>query len=95
MRVSKRNTRYRFMPYIQHPTTSILRLKRMEYEEDRKRKIIICQRYIKYWFARRKRKAIIITRACHNWVWKPICNDGTLGIRLRLDLNYMNETWMK
>ena len=22
---------------------------------------------------------------CHNWIWKPILKDGTLGIRPRLD----------
>ena len=30
--------------------------------------------------------AKIIQRACHNWLWKPICNDNTYGINLRLGL---------
>ncbi len=27
-----------------------------------------------------------IQRGCHNWLWKPKCNDGTLGINVRLSL---------
>jgi Leucine-rich repeat (LRR) protein len=38
---------------------------------------------------RRKQCIIVIQRACHNWIWKPRCNDGTIGIRLRLDTRYL------
>lgn len=40
---------------------------------------------------RRKRAARIITQACHNWVWKPICNDGKMGVRIRLDIAELGE----
>jgi hypothetical protein len=36
------------------------------------------------------RCAKIIQNGVHNWLWKPICNDGTFGINLRLGLNYLN-----
>jgi len=39
--------------------------------------------------------ARIIQRACDNWIDKPICNDGTLGISLRLGLKYINENRSK
>ncbi len=33
----------------------------------------------------REEKAVrIIQKHCHNWLWKPICNDGTQFIRLSL-----------
>jgi hypothetical protein len=44
--------------------------------------------YLKH-FTRRKYAAMIISRGCHNWVWKPECNDGTIGIRPRLDMEYL------
>ena len=41
---------------------------------------------------RYKIKCIIkIQRACHNWVFSPVCKDNTVGIRLRLDLKYLNQ----
>jgi hypothetical protein len=44
--------------------------------------------YLKH-FTRRKYAAMIISRGCHNWVWKPECKDGTKGIRPRLDMEYL------
>jgi hypothetical protein len=46
--------------------------------------------YLKH-FTRRKYAAMIISRGCHNWVWKPECKDGTIGIRPRLDMEYLSE----
>lgn len=46
------------------------------------KRIKICQRtFIKRYY-KRKRAAQKITRMCHNWIWKPLCNDNTIGIRL-------------
>jgi hypothetical protein len=36
--------------------------------------------------ARRKYSANIINSGCYNWVWKPKCKDGSIGIRPRLDM---------
>ena len=52
-------------------------------------KIKKIQRIIRKWYWRRKRKAIIISRATYNWVWKPMCADGTIGIRPRLDMGFL------
>ena len=36
---------------------------------------------------KRKTNAIkIIQNSCHNWLWKPICKDGLLGINCKLGL---------
>ena len=50
-----------------------------------------CQKWIKKRYWKRKRKMIIISRACFNWIWKPICRDNTIGIRLKLDLKHLND----
>ena len=34
--------------------------------------------------------ALIIQRGCHNWLWKPICKDGSLGINCRLSIRQLN-----
>ena len=44
--------------------------------------------YLRY-YTRRKVAALKITNGCHNWIWKPICKDGTIGIRPRLDLSFL------
>ncbi|KAJ3376759.1 hypothetical protein HDU92_009042, partial [Lobulomyces angularis] len=31
-----------------------------------------------------------IQAGCRNWIWKPLCKDGTIGIRPRLDLKHFN-----
>jgi hypothetical protein len=49
-------------------------------------KIKKCQRIMVKWFHRRKRKALIISNAVHDWIWKPLCRDGSYGVRLRLDI---------
>jgi uncharacterized protein YjbI with pentapeptide repeats len=41
--------------------------------------------YIRH-YTRRKVAATKIVNGCHNWVWKPVCKDGTIGIRPRLDI---------
>jgi hypothetical protein len=35
---------------------------------------------------KKEEAARIIQRNCNNWLWKPICNDGKLGINPRLSL---------
>jgi Leucine-rich repeat (LRR) protein len=45
-----------------------------------------CTRIIKNWHILHETAARVITRGCHNWIWKPFCNDGTIGIRPRLDM---------
>jgi len=35
-------------------------------------------------YVTQKKAALIITKGCHNWVCKPMCKDGTIGIRPRL-----------
>ena len=50
--------------------------------------------YLKH-YTRRKVAACKIANLAMNWVWKPMCKDGTMGIRPRLDtqalgLDYLN-----
>lgn len=33
---------------------------------------------------RRNKAARIIQKGCHNWLYAPICKDGTIGINCRL-----------
>jgi hypothetical protein len=35
--------------------------------------------------------ARIIQRNCENWIFKPVCKDGKLGIRAQLMMGYINE----
>ena len=42
-------------------------------------------------YTKRKYAAKVITDACHNWIWKPLCKDGTIGIRPRLDILALDE----
>jgi len=44
------------------------------------------QEYKEYVLLTKKKAALVITKGCHNWVWKPRCKDGTIGIRPRLDM---------
>ncbi|ARR74948.1 hypothetical protein SAGO17_0028 [Mimivirus AB-566-O17] len=46
----------------------------------------IIQNVYKSHYTIRKVAATKITNACHNWVWKPYCNDFSIGIRPRLDM---------
>jgi hypothetical protein len=32
---------------------------------------------------------IIISYTLHDWIWKPLCNDGTIGLRPRLDTEFL------
>jgi hypothetical protein len=52
-------------------------------------KIKKCTRTINNWYNKCKSAALVITRNCHNWILKPLCNDGTIGIRPRLDTRYL------
>lgn len=38
-----------------------------------------------------ERCTIKIQRACHNWLWKPICNDGLPGINARIGWEKVSE----
>jgi len=44
------------------------------------------QKRMKWRYKRKRNAARIICNGCHNWVWKPLCRDGTIGIRPRLDM---------
>ena len=35
--------------------------------------------------------ARIIQAACENWLWKPVCKDGSQGIHMRMLLNYTSS----
>lgn len=35
--------------------------------------------------------AIKIQKKCHNWLWKPVCNDGKCGINVRLAWNELDK----
>ena len=37
------------------------------------------------------KKARIIQKACHNWLWKTECRDGTMGIVLKLSLKELTQ----
>ena len=40
-------------------------------------------------YTRRKCAATKVAKGCHNWLYKPRCNDGTIGIVPRLHLKYL------
>jgi hypothetical protein len=61
-------------------------------------KIKKCTIIINNWYKTHKEAALVITRGCHNWIWKPYCNDNTIGIRPRLDmqgLGLLNSNYRK
>jgi Leucine-rich repeat (LRR) protein len=45
-------------------------------------KIKKCQRVVIKWYWRRKRSARVVCNAVHDWIWKPLCRDGSYGVRL-------------
>jgi len=49
------------------------------------------QRMYQRHYTTRKVTAIKICNAALNWVWKPICKDGAMGIRLRLDMKDLRK----
>jgi hypothetical protein len=51
----------------------------------------IQQMYLRH-YTRRKAAARKIVEGCHAWVWKPLCKDGTIGIRPRLDMLELGVT---
>jgi hypothetical protein len=55
--------------------------RRIKYKSARRIQRVYLRHYTK-----RKAAATKITRGCHNWVWKPMCKDGSIGIRPRLDM---------
>lgn len=44
------------------------------------------EREMKREMERREKAVRVIQKGCHNWLWKPICNDKTHGINVRLSL---------
>ena len=48
------------------------------------------QKRMKRRYRKKFEAANIIQRGCHNWLWKPICNDGTLGINCRISIKELN-----
>ena len=45
------------------------------------------QRHIRFKIIYKRNKAArIIQNGCHNWLWKPICKDSSIGIVPRLML---------
>ena len=65
--------------YFGNRITKIIKLK--EYISARR----IQRGYLRH-YTKRKVAAIKITSHCHAWVWKPMCKDGSIGIRPRLDM---------
>ena len=54
--------------------------------------IIRFQKKYKAWFiVKRNKSALIIQKACENWLWKPICKDGTTGINFRIGLKKLEK----
>ena len=49
------------------------------------------QRRIQLRVQRKIHAARVIQRACHDWLWKTKCRDGTMGIVLRLNLKKLRE----
>jgi len=62
-----------------------------EYKSARSAARRIQRAYLRH-YTRRKAAARKIVEGCHNWVWKPKCKDGTIGIRPRLDLRELGIT---
>lgn len=52
---------------------------------------IIIQRQWKAYREIKHNAARIIQRGMHNWLWKPVCKDGTVGINLRLGLKMIKD----
>ena len=40
---------------------------------------------------KKKMCADIITNGCENWLFKPVCNDNTVGIATRLSFNKIKD----
>ena len=49
------------------------------------------QRRMKVRYRIKNKYAQVIQNGCHNWIWKPLCKDGTIGIRPRIDMNVVCE----
>jgi hypothetical protein len=41
---------------------------------------------------KQEKAARVIQKGCHNWLWKPLCKDGTVGIGVRLMMKDINKT---
>ena len=48
------------------------------------------QRKIKKTLILKNKSARIIQNGCENWLWKPICNDGKIGINCHIAKKYIN-----
>lgn len=69
--------------------TLTLAMTRAIYNSFFNHKAKIIQKRYRYHHFRRCKAIIKIQRCCHNWVWKPLCKDGTVGIRPRLDMKIL------
>jgi hypothetical protein len=76
--------------FKEHLGTDIARNK-FNYHPVLQKRIKRCQYQARRWLGRRDRKARIIQMYCHDWLWKPLCKDGTIGIRPRLDSIYCHS----
>lgn len=49
--------------------------------------------FVKEFLIRKKKDTCAkkIQQGCHNWLWKPICNDGSLGINAKLGWYKVNQ----
>ena len=53
-------------------------------------RILILKNFKEYYQIRNK-VASIIQKGCENWLWKPICNNGTIGIIPLLEYKKIQE----
>lgn len=60
------------------------------YHPNNIRKIKLCQKQVRRWL-KRNRAAKIIQNSCYNWLAKPLCKDGTIGIIPRLMMRQNEE----
>jgi hypothetical protein len=50
------------------------------------------QRHVRRKFNKKTALALIIQRGCHNWLYKGICKDGTLGINVKIGLDMIEKS---
>lgn len=49
------------------------------------------QRRIKINYKKKNKSARIIQKGCEDWLWKPVCNDGNMGINVRIGFRKCEE----
>jgi hypothetical protein len=75
----------KYDPVIENTLTYFFLQEKMNhlfYKYDKYFACIRIQRAFRY--KRQKCAATIIQNGCHNWLWKPKCDDGTVGIQCRM-----------